>query len=74
MEGREGGQLHRFAANDGLADFVEDGFHESGGFGARQADLAVDGFGEVGASKCLSPHATVHPSSKSNKRYKRDGR
>ena len=41
MEGGEGGQLYSLAADDRLADLIEDCFHQSGGFRARQGDLVL---------------------------------
>ncbi len=63
MEGREGGQLDGFTPDDRLADLVEHSFDEFGRLRPRQADLSVHGFRQVGARKCLSPHA-VQPSRK----------
>ena len=48
MKGGEGGELDRLAADNRLANLVEHGLHQGGGFGARQAHLAIDGFSEGG--------------------------
>src|SRR5947209_7526458 len=46
-EGAERGELHRLAALEAVGDLLQHEFHKGGGFGAREADLLIDGFAEV---------------------------
>ena len=47
-EGAEGGQLHRLARGQAVADLVEHALDKRRRFGPRQTDLLVDGLAQIG--------------------------